>query len=89
MIAANGWAIIEAEEHSKDGVIELPDTVKGELQRGIVVEISSIYHKEGMEITTAVKKGDRVVYKKYYDSDIEIDGKKYKGVPIEQIIVIL
>jgi len=93
MRALPGWAIILPEEKTKEGSLFLPDNAKTEMQRGDVFDVS--YKEDSIPSnTTAIvnirfKKGDRVVYKKYHDSDLEVDGIKYKVVPIEQVMVIL
>jgi chaperonin GroES len=89
MLAMPGWAIIEPEEKKMEGMIELPDSVKGEMQRGVIVKVDPrIVSKDTLvSYTLDIAEGDLVIFKKYYDSDVEIEGKKYKAVQVENIIV--
>lgn len=89
MKALPAWAIIEPEEKKKEGELYIPDNAKSEMQRGKVVDIGDEYWKDGRYHKPDFKIGDRVVFKRYHDQDLEIDGKKYKIVPVEQIMVIL
>ena len=89
MRALPGWTIIMPEEKTKEGGLYLPDSAKTEMLRGLVFDVAFKPEKEGSPSLALFAKGDRVVYKKYYDNDLEVDGKKYKVVPVDQVMVIL
>jgi co-chaperonin GroES (HSP10) len=89
MITAPGWAIIEAQEKRKVGSIELPDAAKSETQTGTIVAWpESRTYIEGGAVADVppFKVGDTVAYRKYHTSEMEVDGKKYQGVHLENII---
>lgn len=87
MIALPGWCLIEPEEEKRKGELYIPDSAKSEMYRGTVASIGATYLKDGVETTSTVSVGDRVAYKKYFDNDLDISGKKYKVVPVEQVMV--
>lgn len=89
MIALPGWAVIEAEEKRMEGSIELPQSATESMQRGSIVAVNPTYTKEGVSLTSKLAVGNRVVFKKYHDNDLELEGKKYKIVHIDNIMVIL
>lgn len=69
-------------EEIKRGGIILPDTAHKERpEQGKVVAV-------GAE-SKLVKKGDVVRFKKYSDTEIEVDGKKYWVVKEEDLLAII
>lgn len=96
IVASPGWVVIEPleDEEQKVGGLVLADTAKDtELTRGKLVNFSS---EEG--ITQAGAKffppvmyeiGQMVAYKKYADHPIDVEGKKYKLVHMENIMAVL
>lgn len=87
MVPQPGWAIIEPEEKKTEGGLELPGTAQETMQRGKIVALSPKYLKDGQSVeVTTIAVGDRVVFKKYHDNDMELNGKKYKIVHVENIM---
>ena len=92
MQALPGWAVIETEEKTMEGTLYIPDSAKTDMQQGIIVSVDNTFVKSATHGPIVIKQlvaGVKVLYKKYHDSDLEIKGKKYKVVPIDQIMVIL
>lgn len=86
-----GWAIIEPEEKTQVGSMYLPDSAKGEMQQGTIVAINPEWQKDGQSFDYSLINhvGDKVVFRKYYDNDLEVDEKKYKVVHIDNIMLVL
>lgn len=84
-----GWCVVEPEEKKKEGGLFLPETAKSEMQQGMIVEVSPEYYKDGIQIKLPLKKGMKVSFKKYYDNDLDLNGKKYKVAHCDNIQVIL
>lgn len=89
MRALPGWCVIEVEEKKQEKGLYIPESATTELQRGRVVEVGDEYWKDNKYHQPSITQGQRVVFKKYYDNDLEIEGKKYKIVHLDNIQVIL
>lgn len=71
------------EEEKTDSGILIPDTAKkDEPEQGVVKEVGS---DEEIE----VKKGDRVLFKKYGPTKIKVDGQEYLIAEQEDILAII
>jgi len=80
--------ILEAEEKTKGGII-LPDTAKEEKLEGKVIAVGPGKVLESGKIQPVdLKKGDRVIFKKYGGEDIIIDGRKHKVLEKKEIIAV-
>ncbi|SOR32390.1 chaperonin Hsp10, small subunit of GroESL [Methylorubrum extorquens] len=67
---------IEGEEKTKGGII-IPDTVKEKPQEGEVVAVGPGARDEAGKITALdVKAGDRVLFGKWYGTEVKIDGQE-------------
>ena len=73
----------------------MPETAKDKPQKGIVIEVGEpiIYFSAGIfegKITpqehAQVKKGDKVIFKKWSSTDIEEDGKKLAFVEFKDCL---
>jgi len=69
--------------------IVIPETAKEKPQEGKVVAVGPGRIEEGKLIKPEVKKGDRVIYKKWGGNEIKIEGKEYLIVKSEDILAIL
>ena len=88
MLPMPGWAIIEPEEKTREGDIYLPEAAKTEMQRGTIISIDpAVYGISGIVRTLELKEGDKVAFVRYHDQDLEADGKKYKVVPTDKIML--
>ena len=75
---------MEAEETTASGII-IPDTAKEKPQKGTVVAVGPGTSDEKME----VKKGDVVLYGKYSDTDLAIDGNDFLIMKQADILAIV
>lgn len=70
--------LVEPETEKRKGGIVIPDTAKEEPQKGKVVAVGAgRLDDEGKRIPPDLKKGDRVLFKKYSGTEIDIDDHKY------------
>lgn len=74
---------VSAEEKTKGGII-LPDTAKDERnpEQGKVVAV-------GDEKALGVKRGDIVLFSKYSQSEVEVDGKKYLVLSGDNVLAVI
>jgi chaperonin GroES len=72
---------------SKGGII-IPDTAKEKSQQAQVVAVGKgrCEEKTGSRIPPQVKKGDRVLVRKYAGTEVEIEGKEYWIVREDEIL---
>ena len=82
--------ILEAEEKTKGGII-LPDTAKEEKTEGKVIAVGAGKLLESGKVQPLeVKKGDRVLFKKWGSGDdITIDGKKCRILAEGDILAVI
>jgi chaperonin GroES len=78
----------EAEETTKSGIV-LPSNAKEKTYIAEVVEVGPGEIKDGKEIKMEVKKGDRVLYRKYAGTEIKLEDKKYLIVKQDDILAIV
>lgn len=70
--------------------IVIPDTAKEKPQEGKVVAVGSgKMGEDGKLIKPEVKKGDKVLYKRWGGNEIKIEGKEYLIVGSEDILAII
>ena len=68
---------LDAGETKKGGII-IPDTAKEKPQEGQVVAVGKgRLTNKGERIAPEVKKGDRVLFRKYSGTEITVDEEKY------------
>ena len=68
----------EGEKEERKGSIVIPDTAKEKPQKGKVIAIGAgRLDNKGKRIPPDLKKGDRVLFKKYSGTEIDIDNHKY------------
>ena len=66
-----------AEEKTAGGII-IPDSAKERPREGEVVAVGpGIRQEDGTLLAPDVKKGDRVLYAKYYGIEVQIDGVEH------------
>ncbi len=78
----------EAEETTQSGIV-LPSNAKEKTYIAEVVEVGPGEIKDGKEIKMEVKKGDRVLYRKYAGTEIKLEDKKYLIVKQDDILAIV
>src|ERR1044071_6550306 len=80
---------IEEGEQVRGGII-IPDSAKEKPQEGEVMAVGSGKYKEdGSRQALDVKAGDRVLFGKYSNSEIEIDGEKVLIMREDEILGII
>jgi chaperonin GroES len=81
---------VDETETSKSGIV-LPATVDKERpQQGKVVAVGpGRVLDNGQRLPMSVKKGDRVLFKKYAPDEIKLDGKEYLVLSESEVIAII
>lgn len=87
-----GYVLIEpaqAETKTSSGII-LPENVQEKPAMGIVLSIGAdMVLENGKTISSPVKVGDQVFYKKWGGDEIKIDGKELKLVKFDDLMAIV
>jgi len=77
------------EEETKGGII-IPDTAKEKPIEGKVIAVGKGKIKEdGTKIPMEVKKGDRILFAKYADTEVKIDGEEHLIMKEDDVIAII
>lgn len=77
-----------AETKLPSGIL-VPETAKEKPQEGKVVAVGPGKIEDGKLIKPKVKKGDRVIYKKWGGNEVKVDGKDMLIVKAEDILAVL
>ncbi len=75
----------EVEKQTASGII-LPDSHDEKPQHGVVLAVGGSIWDDGKEIVPAVKKGDKVIYKKWGGNDFKIGDIEYQFLKFEDIL---
>jgi chaperonin GroES len=79
----------EEEEVRKGGII-IPDTAKEKPQRGKVIAVGNgKVTEDGKRIPLDVKTGDKILFRKYSDTEVKIEDEEYVILREEDILGIL
>ena len=74
----------------KKGGIIIPDSAKEKPQEGKVIALGTgKTDDDGKKIPFEVKKGDRVLIRKYGGTEIKLDGKKYTLLREDDILGVI
>lgn len=86
-----GYVLVEpSEKQTKTaGGIYLPDSVGDKPQAGTVIATGAPTHKDGVELSSPVKVGDSVVYKKWGGNDVKMNGVEYQFLQFEDILAVI
>jgi len=76
------------EKKTPSGIV-IPDTAKEKPQEGKVVAVGPGRFEDGELIKPEVKRGDKVIYKKWGGNEIKVEGKEYLIVKAEDILAVL
>lgn len=79
---------LEVEVKTASGII-LPDSAKEKPQMGEVVEVGPGKIDDGKLIPVSVKKGQKVIYKKWGGNEIKINGEELILVEEKDILAII
>jgi len=78
------------EEHMTAGGIVLPDTAKEKPQMGQVMAVGTgTTNDKGDKVKMVVKKGDKVLYKKWGGNEIKVEGKEWLIVEQKDVLAII
>ncbi len=72
---------VEAEEKTASGIV-LPGKAK---EQPLLADVVEVAKSDNM----TVKVGDRVIFKQYSGTDIELDNQKYTVIDLENILAIV
>ena len=76
------------EVKTQSGII-LTDKPKEEPSMGIVKAVGPGKSEDGKIVPVDLKKGQKVIYKKYSGTDVTIDKKDYLLIPAEDILAVV
>lgn len=79
---------LEREAKTPAGIV-IPDTAKEKPQEGKVVAVGPGKYESGKLIKPEVKKGDRVLYRRYGGNEIRVNGKDYLMVGMDDILGVI
>ena len=77
-----------AEKKTPSGIV-IPETAKEKPQEGKVVAVGPGKIEDGELVKPEVKKGDKVIYKKWGGNEVKSEGKEYLIVKFEDILAVL
>ena len=79
---------LEAEETTKSGIV-LTGQAKEKPQEAEVIAVGPGGNIDGKEVVMQVKAGDKVIYSKYAETAVELDGEEYIIVKQNDILAIV
>lgn len=79
---------LEAEAKTASGII-LPDSAKEKPQMGEVVEVGPGKTDDGKLIPVSVKKGQKIMYKKWGSNEIKINGEELLLIEQKDILAVI
>jgi len=77
-----------AEKKTPSGIV-IPETAKEKPQEGKVVAVGPGRVEDGELVKPEVKKGDKVIYKKWGGNEVKVDGKEYLIVKLEDVLAVV
>lgn len=86
-----GYVLVEPGEKQTRtaGGIYLPDNAGDKPQAGTVIAVGGSVYKDGKEISSPVKVGAKVVYKKWGGNDVKIMDVEYQFLQFEDILAVI
>ena len=87
----SGYVLIEpaAKETKTSSGIILPDSADEKPQEGKVLAVGDSIFDHGKEISSPVKVGDLVVYKKWGGNEVKVEGKELLLTKFEDLMAIV
>lgn len=79
---------LEREAKTPAGIV-IPDTAKEKPQEGKVIAVGPGKWENGKLIKPEVKKGDRILYRRYGGNELKVEGKEYLMVGTDDILAII
>lgn len=86
-----GYVLVEpaAKQTQTAGGIYLPDNTGDKPQAGSVIAVGADTTKDGAKVSSPVKVGDKVVYKKWGGNDVKIGDVEYQFLQFEDILAVI
>lgn len=86
-----GYVLVEPAQAQKQTAsgIYLPDSHDEKPQHGTVLAIGEAAMVEGQKVECPVKKGDKVIYKKWGGNDVKIGDIEYQFLKFEDVLAII
>jgi chaperonin GroES len=83
-----GYVLVEPTKQPKQtsSGIYLPDSSTEKPQHGTVLAVGADVMDDGQKISSPVKKGDKVIYKKWGGNDVKVDDTEYQFLKFEDIL---
>ena len=79
---------LEAEETTKSGIV-LPGQAQEKPQQAEVIAVGPGGVVDGKEVKMEVTVGDKVIYSKYTETEVKIDGEEYIIIKQSDILAIV
>lgn len=79
---------LEAQERTESGII-LPDTAKEKPQIGMVMATGPGKMEDGKRVSVSVKKGQKVMYKKWGGNEVKVGNEEWTMVEEKDILAVL
>lgn len=86
-----GYILIEPapKETKTASGIYLPESADEKPQEGKVIAVGDAIYDHGKEVTSPVKVGDKVVYKKWGGNEVKVEGKDMLLIKFEDLMAIV
>ena len=86
-----GYVLVEpaSQEKKTASGIYLPESNDEKPQYGKVLACGGAIYDDGQEIVCPVKKGNRVMYKKWGGNDVKIEDTEYQFLKFEDILAVI
>lgn len=80
---------LDAEDKTKGGIV-LPDTAKEKPQKGEIIAVGGgRVTEDGKVISLEVKKGNKILFRKYSGTEVEIDNETHLIMREEDILALI
>ena len=80
---------LEGGEENIGGII-IPDSAKEKPQRGTVIAVGSgVVREDGARIALDVKPGDEILFGKYTNQEIKLDGEDYLVMREDEVLAVI
>jgi len=78
---------VVTEERSASGLIIVPDNARTPLTRGVVIAVGAgAFTKDGRRIEPRIKPGDHVVFTKWQETELELEGEKILAMKEDDVL---
>ncbi len=86
-----GYVLVEPAKASKQTAsgIYLPDSHDEKPQHGTVLAVGADAMVDGAKVSSPVKKGDMVIYKKWGGNDLKIGDTEYQFLKFEDVLAVV